>query len=123
MPPARSLKMTVRQMLPSAVGFTHASSVIAVVRCSEAESGIETTSPAPSKESAFPNFPAGSQLAPTTIPALPLPERSATDTPPPSSNEYAATKPAGAGLQAAVVVERVVLGELFPAASKASTEI
>ena len=32
MPLARSLKMTVLQVLPRAVGFTHASSVIAELR-------------------------------------------------------------------------------------------
>ena len=42
MPPVWVLNSTVRQEVPSALGFTHASSVIPIVRCSEVESATCT---------------------------------------------------------------------------------
>ena len=85
---------------------THASSVIPVVRSSELESATLTMSLTPSKDSARPNFPEADETAPLIAPALPLPELSAADAPPVSSNAYAATRPgapAGAADGAAIV--------------------
>src|SRR5262249_29289383 len=84
--------MTSRQLDVTTAGFTHASSVIPVVRCSEAESGIETRALVPLKESASPNLPDVVHVALVIVPVLPFPEASATDVPDPSSNPYAATR-------------------------------
>jgi hypothetical protein len=43
--------------------------------------------------SAPPNFPNDAHVAPETVPAFPLPDKSPTDDPDPSSNENAATNP------------------------------
>src|SRR5206468_12751222 len=59
----RSLRMTVRQTLPRAAGSTHASSVIPVVRCRAAESGIDTLAFVPLKDSALPYLPVVAQVA------------------------------------------------------------
>src|SRR5712692_8263779 len=92
----RSLNSTQRQAVPSALGLTHASRVIPVVRSSEAESGIVTRLDVPLNESAPPKWPALDQDVVATVPALPVPEASATVVPLPSSNEYAATRPVDA---------------------------
>ena len=55
-------------------GFTHASSVIPVDRCSDAASGTVTSAFDPLKQSALPNFPALDQVAPLTAPVLPFPD-------------------------------------------------
>src|ERR1700754_1766312 len=94
MPPGRSLRITVRQVPASAVGRTHASSVIPVVRSSEAASLIETRWVPAVKLSAEPNLPAADHVAPVIVPVLPLPERSASVVPLPASMLYAATGPA-----------------------------
>src|SRR3989442_1171153 len=96
MSPGRSLNSTQRQAVPSALGLTHASRVIPVVRSSEAESGIVTRLDVPLNESAPPKWPALDQDVVETLPALPVPEASATVVPLPSSNEYAATRPVDA---------------------------
>ncbi len=77
-------------------GFTHASSVIALDRCSEAESGTVTRELVPLKLNARPYLPA-TQAVFATDPLLPLPDASDTVDPDPSSNPNAATKPATAG--------------------------
>ncbi len=83
----RSLKTTVFQ-LPSEVGFTQASSVIAVVRWSDAESSTETNAFVPLNERALPYLPAvaPAHVAPESVPVLPLPDWSAVVVPMPSSN-------------------------------------
>src|SRR5690348_16191889 len=97
MPFVRSLNTTVPQPLAE-VGRTHASSVSALVRSSDFESGIVRRADAPLNESAEPNLPAAAQAAPSSVPLFPLPEASPAELPPFSSNEYAATRPpAGAG--------------------------
>ena len=82
----RSLKRTVFQLL-SAVGFTHASSVIPVVRCSEALSATLTRLFVPLNESALPYLPrpAPAQLVFVSVPLLPVPDWSAVEVPLPSS--------------------------------------
>ena len=91
---ACSLKITVRHVVPSALGRTHASSVIPVVRSSSAWSGIRTWSSTPSNDSAPAVRPAADQTGPpVSVPGWPRPERSASVVPEPSSNEYAATRP------------------------------
>jgi hypothetical protein len=77
------LRTAVRQLEPSAVGYTQASSVIPFVRSSEAESATSTRSFTPSKESAEPKRP-GAHVAPETAPALPRPDESSTAVPAPS---------------------------------------
>ena len=78
--------MRITQLQPdSAAGFTHASSVMPVVRSSEALSATLTEPLLPLNASALPNLPALAQLAPpSTEPILPLPERSPVDEPLPS---------------------------------------
>src|SRR5215831_151343 len=95
--PGCSLKITVRQTEPSALGCTHASSVIPVVRSSEFESGTVTLSLTPSNERALPCLPPALQTAPETVPLFAEPEASATVDPVPSSKLYAATSPDGGG--------------------------
>ena len=86
MPPACSLKRTVRQPTPVAVGRTHASSVIAVVRSSEATSATVTQLELPLNESAPPYLPAVVHAVFVATPSLLLPDVSRTDVPRPSSN-------------------------------------
>src|SRR5438128_8282229 len=106
MPPARSLNMTVRQPPDSADGFNQASSVIPVVRSSDAASGTVTWLAVPSNDSAAPNFPAASHVVLAVVPLLPLPEASPTVVPAASLNPYAATRPdpGGGGAFATVTV-------------------
>ncbi len=74
-----------RHAVPRAVGSAHASTVMALVRSSELESGIVTQSFVPSKDRAAPNFPIV-QVGPALVPLLELPEESAMLVPVPSSN-------------------------------------
>src|SRR3954449_13171308 len=76
------------------VGRTHASRVIPVVKSSELESGTTTTLPIPLNDSALPNLHEVFQVAPVIEPALPLPDRSASVVPAPSSEPSGATRPA-----------------------------
>src|SRR5438132_977591 len=99
----RSLQRTHRHSAPSAAGLTQPSSVIPVVRSSDAASGIVTHELAPLNERAPAYLPALDQVALETVPALPLPDQSVTVVPDPSSNEYAATNPVEL---AAMVVSR-----------------
>ena len=66
------------------VGYTHASSVMPEVSCSEAEFGIVTTAPVPLNTSALPYLPLAVHVAPLIAPWLPLPDRSVSVVPPPS---------------------------------------
>src|SRR4051812_2441201 len=106
--PLCSLKMTVRQLLPSAVGRTHASSVIADVRSRSLASAIRTESLTPSNDSAPPVLPAVDQVAPVNVPGWFLPVTSGSVVPLPASKLYAATGlPAGGAVNVAVSVEAV----------------
>src|SRR3954463_2125625 len=67
----------------SAVGLIHASSVIAVVRSSDAASGTVTQSLMPLNDNAVPYFPAV-HAAPVMVPVLPVPDTSNTCAPRPS---------------------------------------
>ena len=80
------MKMTVFQLL-SAVGFTQASTVMPVVRLSEALLAALTNEVEPLKESALPNLPAPApaQVVFASEPRLPEPDWSAVVTPVPSS--------------------------------------
>src|SRR5262245_24857129 len=95
--PGCSLKITVRQTELSALGCTHASSVIPDVRSSEFESGTVTLSFTPSNDMALPCLPPALQRAPEMVPLFPDPDASATVEPVPSSKLYAATSPDGGG--------------------------
>ena len=106
-------------MPPSAVGRTHASTVT-LPTSSDAASGTVTQSFTPSKFSAAPYFPAATRVAPEIVPALPVPERSVTDVPDPSLNEYAATSPVGAVAET-VAPASFEGGPRLPAASAAIT--
>ncbi len=75
------------------VGLTHASSVIAPVRCNDALSATVTRELLPLKLSAWPYFPVAAHVVFAVVPVLPLPDASATVVPDPSSNPYAATRP------------------------------
>src|SRR5437016_1056622 len=77
------------------VGFTHASSVMLCVRCSEAASATVTQALEPLNVSPLPFLPAA-QAAPESVPLLPSPEVSAVVVPDPSLKAYAATSPVGA---------------------------
>ena len=61
---------------------------------------------APSKESAPPYLPAGSQVAPApdSVPSLPLPDESPTVVPVPSLKPHAPTSPGGTGVESKVAV-------------------
>ena len=87
--------MTSRQSRVATDGFTHASKVMPVVRCNDAESLMFTRALLPLKTSALPYFPAVVQVAFAIVPVFPFPEESATVVPVPSLNEYAATNPLG----------------------------
>ena len=67
-----------------AVGYTHASSVMPLVRSSELESAAVTQLFAPLNDSALPYRPVAVQAAPETVPVLPLPEPSTAVVPLPS---------------------------------------
>ncbi len=76
----------------TAVGLTQASSVIAVVRCSDVASGIVTSALVPLKTSALPNLPALVHVAFVIVPVFPLPDRSADRRARAFVEEYAATR-------------------------------
>src|SRR4030095_6140788 len=86
--------MTSRQLLLTVEGLTHASSVIAVVSRTKAESVMVTRAEVPLNTRAVPKRPAVVQVAPLMVPVLPLPDRSVTVVPVPSLKAYAATRPA-----------------------------
>ena len=78
-------------------GFTHASTVIPVVRSREGESSIVTHAFVPLNDSPDPNLPLVVQVAPAIVPVLAWPDESSVRTPTPSLNPYAATRPGWAG--------------------------
>ncbi len=105
---------------PNDVGYTHASSVIPVVKSSEAESFTVTSAVDPLKDRACPNLPPA-HVAPLITPVFPLPEASATLVPVPSLKPYAATKPGGGGEVVLLTVTFItVLVVVLPAASRAT---
>ena len=77
--------------------------VIADDKSSELESATVTQSFTPSKLNADPNRPDADHTAPDTDPPFPRPDESTTTEPEPAFNPYAATRPAGAELCAAVM--------------------
>ena len=93
-------------------GSTHASSVIPVVRCSDAASGIVTSALVPLNFSAPPYLPVVAHVALVSVPVLPFPDASVTVVPDPSSNPYAATNPGAAA--AADPAEQAVRSRLQP---------
>ena len=80
----------------AAVGNTHASSVMPVVRSSALASATVTIALVPLNDSAGPYFPVAVHVAPLTVPAR-LPTALCTTVPVPSLNPYAATRPGGVG--------------------------
>src|SRR5437773_3760937 len=112
--------MTSRHAGDTVTGFTQASSVMPLVRCSEAESGTLTREFVPLKRSALPYLPAVVQVAFEIVPVLPLPEESATVVPLPSSKPYADTRP-GATVACVVALAGLETGPRLPAPSIART--
>src|SRR3989442_652235 len=112
--------MTSRHALVTADGFTHASSVIPLVRRSEGASLIVTRPLVPLKTKALPNLPWVVQVTPLpSVPVLLLPETSATVVPAPSATPQAAARRATAfGVVALATLE---YGPRLPAASVART--
>src|SRR4051794_9588545 len=102
--------MTVRQAVPVAVGLTQASSVMPVVRCSDAESGIATKALVPLKFSAPPNLPVVVCVALVIVPVFALPDASATVVPDASLKLHAPTRLAEAG-GVTFSVTAIVFGE------------
>ena len=82
--PAASFMRTVSHPL-IAVGYTHASRVMAPVRSREVASATVTQSLTPSNDNAPPYFPPVVQAAPEIVPVFPFPERSARVVPEPAS--------------------------------------
>src|SRR2546430_16559868 len=78
----------------SAVGYTHASSVIPVVSPNDAAFSTVTFAVVPLNTSALPYRPAAVHVAPLTAPVWLFPEASPTAVPAPSLNPHAATSPA-----------------------------
>src|SRR3954464_13319918 len=105
-----SLRITQRHSDPRAVGCTHASSVMPVVRSRLFASPTVTRLLVPLKLSAPPNLPAATCVAPVIVPGLLWPEESGAGVPVVSSNPHAPTRlPEPAGLT--VRVTAIVLGE------------
>src|SRR5215510_7680915 len=118
--PLVSFIKTVRQLVPSALGLTQASSVIPVVRSSDAESGTLTIAFVPLKLKAPPYLPLVLQVALAIVPLLLLPETSGRLEPDPWSKEYEATSPTGGALETVALAS--LEGALrLPAASSAVT--
>ena len=96
---------------PLAVGKTHASSVMPLVKSRLATSLTLTRLLVPLKDKFFPNFPDVFQVAPPMVPLFPLPEASAVVLPAPSSKPKATSKPdpgVGGGVGAVAVNEAVI---------------
>src|SRR3954471_3893401 len=96
--------MTDRQSF-TAVGFTHASSVIPAVRFSEVALATVTSALVPLNDRALPNLPVVAQVALVRVPLLLLPDESAVVVPVPSSTPRARTGP----VPLAVVIAQVKL--------------
>src|SRR5690348_5043858 len=84
--------MTTHSQPLIAVGYTHASSVMALARSREAESATVTQLFVPLNDRALPYLPEVLQVAPEIVPAFPFPEASPSVEPVPSSKLYAATR-------------------------------
>src|SRR5689334_13873323 len=84
--------MTLRQPV-SVDGLTQASRVMPLVRSSELASATVTRFEVPLKDRAPPYLPPAVQLAPVTVPLLPVPDASLATVPDVSLNENAATSP------------------------------
>jgi hypothetical protein len=102
--------------------LTQASSVKALVRCSDVESATLTDAFVPLKLRASPNLPlpAPAQLTFVSVPVLPFPDWSATVVPLPASKPYAATRPVVGGAET-VAVAWFEAALTLPAASWAVT--
>src|SRR5689334_10638855 len=96
MPPVCCFATRLRRAV-TLVGLSHASRVMALVRSSDGLSGIRTIDDVPLNWSAPPYFPVLVHVPFCTVPLFPLPDRSFSVAPAPSSNEYAATGPFAAG--------------------------
>src|ERR1044072_8311231 len=97
--------MISRQIPVNRVGLTHASSVIAVLNCSNEELATDTKELLPLNDIALPYFPVVVQDAPPcNVPVWVLPEASFTMLPVPSLKLYAATKPGSGGVAVGVGV-------------------
>src|SRR4051812_10231735 len=117
--PGCSLRRTVRQLAPIALGLTQASRVMPVVRSRLLASPTLRMLLLPLKLSALPYLPPLVQVAPAIVPVLPLPERSARLVPEPASKLYEATRPVGGGVVVMVAVASLLVGLVLPAASSA----
>ena len=108
------------RQLVTADGRTHASSVMPVVRSSEATSATVTRSLTPSNDSARPKRPAVERVAPEIVPVFELPDESVTVVPVVSSKPQAPTRPVGstAGLLTVTLTGLEVV--VLPAASRAT---
>ena len=116
--PGTSLRTIVPQSDRPSVGYTHASKVTPLLRSRESES-LTVTKSEPLKERALPFLAVVVRAAPVIVPALPLPETSATTLPLLSLKEYAATGPAEGG-SALLTVTEIIFVFLFPARSRAT---
>src|SRR5580765_4244363 len=114
--------MIARQPVGATLGDTQASSVIALVRSSDAESGTVTRAVVPLKLSAPPNLPDAVRVATLIVPVFVFPDVSVTVVPLGSSKPYAATRPVGGGATLPVVADATFeYGPNSPAASVART--
>jgi hypothetical protein len=104
-----------------AVGYTHASKVIADVTFNDADPAMLTRLLTPLKSNALPYLPEGVHVAPLIVPVFPLPDASATVVPVPSLKLYAATNPVEGGALDVVVVPTLEYPLKFAAASVART--
>jgi hypothetical protein len=93
-------------------GSTHASNVIPLDSCNDAELGTVTTELVPLNFNAPPNFPAVLQVVFATVPLFPFPDASVTVVPDPSSNPYAATRAGGSALAACEIASLINAGFL-----------
>src|SRR5262249_45014756 len=91
--------MTSRHLALTVEGLTHASSVIALDRCTEAAWGMVISALVPLNCNALPYLPEA-HVAFVIVPLLPLPDTSVTVVPDPSSNPNAATSPGVAAIEA-----------------------
>src|SRR4051794_9730764 len=96
--------MTSRHADETVDGSTHASSVMPIVNCNEAELGTFTRALDPLKLNAPPNLPELDHVVFDTVPTLPVPDESPVAVPAPSSNEYAATSELVAALWVVAVM-------------------
>src|SRR5690242_4276753 len=89
--------MIVRQPLCATDGFTHADNVIAPPTFNAADPGTRTVED-PLNDTAPPYRPNVDQVAPMSVPVLPLPDASAVSRPAPSLNPHAPINPTGGAI-------------------------